>query len=121
MASAAECPVVITSSTTTTAAPGLKQPSMRCPVPWGLGLLAHAEGVEGHSLSSGGGGHGVGDGIGAEGQPADQIGRPPAGGEAREPESADHDEAFAGHGGAARIDVEGGAAPGREGELSARD
>src|SRR6266576_2737837 len=68
----------------------------------GLGLFAHAEGVEGHSLSSGGGGHGVGDGIGAEGQPADQIGRPPAGGEAR-------------------IDVERGTAPGSEGEIPARD
>src|SRR5207245_11454915 len=44
----------------------------------GLGLFAHAEGVEGHSLSSGGGGHGVGDGIGAEGQPADQIGKCPS-------------------------------------------
>src|SRR3989454_11804505 len=87
----------------------------------GLGLLAHAEGVEGHSLSSGGGGHGVGDGIGADGQPADQIGRPPAGGEAREPESADHDKAFARHGGATRIDVERGTAPGSEGEIPARD
>src|SRR2546426_3227237 len=87
----------------------------------GLGLFAHAEGVEGHSLSSGGGGHGVGDGIGAEGQPADQIGRPPAGGEAREPERADHDEAFARHGGATRIDVERGTAPGSEGEIPARD
>src|SRR5437016_3766557 len=32
-------PVVITSSTTTTAAPGLKQPSMRFPVPWALACL----------------------------------------------------------------------------------
>src|SRR5206468_1341874 len=66
-------------------------------------------------------GHGVGDGIGAEGQPADQIGRPPAGGEAREPESADHDKAFARHGGATRIDVERRMAPGSEGEIPARD
>src|SRR5213076_2972683 len=79
-----------------------------------LGLLAHAEGVEGHSLSSGGGGHGVGDGIGAEGQPADQIRRPPAGRQAREPERADHDKAFARHGGATRIDVERSTAPGSE-------
>src|SRR5436853_276169 len=77
--------------------------------------------LEGHSLSAGGGGHGVGDGIGAEGEPADQIGRPPAGGEAREPESADHDKAFARHGGATRIDVERRTAPGSEGELPARD
>src|SRR5438309_363062 len=43
------------------------------------------------------------------------------GGEAREPESADHDEAFARHGGATRIDVERGTAPGSEGEIPARD
>src|SRR2546422_6991840 len=39
----------------------------------------------------------------------------------REPESADHDEAFARHGGATRIDVERGTAPGSEGEIPARD
>src|SRR5436853_512791 len=52
---------------------------------------------------------------------AGRLGRPPAGGEAREPESADHDKAFARHGGATRIDVERRTAPGSEGELPARD
>src|SRR5439155_204917 len=57
-----------------------------------------------------------------DGQDAeDQIGRPPPGGEAREPESADHAKAFARHGGATRIDVERRMAPGSEGEIPARD
>src|SRR5436190_1701179 len=50
-----------------------------------------------------------------------QVGRPPASGEAREPERADHDKAFARHGGATRIDVERSTAPGSEGEIPARD
>src|SRR6266699_138086 len=77
----------------------------------GLGLLADGEGVDDPPLGPGGGGHGVGDGIGTEGQPADQVGRPPTGSEAREPERTDHDQAFTRHGGAARIDVKTGAPP----------
>src|SRR2546422_5707360 len=87
----------------------------------GFRLLADGEGVEGPSLGPGGGGDGVGDGIGAEGQPADQVGRPPAGDEAREPERADHGQAFSRHRGAARIDVEARAAPRSEDEIPATD
>ena len=74
-------------------------------------MLADAEGVERPSLGSRGGGDSVGDGIGPEGEPAHQVRRPPPGREARQPESADHDKALARHGGAARVDVEVGAAP----------
>src|SRR5947199_18121 len=84
-------------------------------------VLADREGVERLPLGPGGGGNGVGDGIGAEGQPADQVGRPPWSGETCEPEGADHEQAFARHGGAARIDVETGAAPGREEKIPVRD
>src|SRR5205814_1005718 len=82
--------------------------------------LAHGKGVERSTLGVRRGGDGIGHGIGAERETADQVGGPATGGEALEPQGADEGEAFSRHRGVARIDVKAGAAPGGERKVAVR-
>src|SRR5438034_3713608 len=73
-----------------------------------LPFLADGEGVEDGSPPARGGGDAVGDGVGTERQPPDQLGLPAAGRETLETQGADHGETLARHGGLPSVDVEGG-------------
>ena len=87
----------------------------------GLGLLAHREGVHRATTSARGGGDGVGDGVGAERQPAHETGLPPARREPLQRQGADEGESFSGHGRAAGVDIERGPLSRGEDEVPALD
>src|SRR5207249_11826298 len=63
----------------------------------------------------------VGHGVGAEREAANGAGLPSAGADPRQAERPDDRDALAGHGGAAGIDVIGGAFAGGEHEVAAGD
>ena len=70
-ASSSEVPRVTVSSVTTTLSPGSRAPAMRPPAAVVLGLLAHAEGLEGPAPGGRHPGGDEGHRVGAHGQPAD--------------------------------------------------
>src|SRR2546425_3949733 len=83
-----------------------------------LRLLTDGEGVEWRAARAGGGGDGGGNRVRAEGQPADQLRPPAAGGGALETPGADQHETFPRHGGLPGVDVEGRSASRGEHEVT---
>src|SRR5205814_1564818 len=84
-------------------------------------LAADGEGVDDDPLGVCRGGDRVGHGVSAEREAADGAGLPAAGADPRQAERPDDRDALAGHGGAAGIDVVGGAFAGGEHEVAAGD
>src|SRR5690606_7085304 len=86
-----------------------------------LGLLADGEGVEVPPRERGGMGDRVGDGVGAEREPAHRVRLPSGIVDGFKTQSSNSHLTLAAHGGAARVDVEIRAPPAREHEVTGPD
>src|SRR6266566_2526488 len=88
-----------------------------------LGLLPHGKGVDRRVAArpTTGGGDRERNRVGAQREPAHDVGPPPEGREALQREGADDREPFRCHGGTAGVDVEGRATPGGQHEVTTRN